>query len=379
MSYSVDLSYLDYFKNAAAGLHDESPINDRLRVTGFALGTVLVGGLRTVSRVVKLVIEVTKVIFYALASLFTLGHYGNLDRLKDHCKLLTLNLAALIGQPLQIVIHSLACVLGIISPKIAYRTMQIGTTTLAWITSCENEIWQQYKTPKIYTKIIEPKTSQTTNALNQRPSVAQLAMKTILLEFSDILDSALVAPLGYMDQFHSFGANPKTLTSEQKTLIPILLLNGNYSQQGTFLPLLHALNLSNNKRPVYTINLPPNTIQPSFIASKIQEIKNQYGRADDDHFKMDLLGHSMGACLIQEICRSPNKTPIQIRWAVTVGMPFHAQSDTPEESFDIIGTKDFLVPRESQLDKDRQIKIKTGHLGLLFHHKSLDAMTELLA
>lgn len=382
MSYSVDLAYLDYFKNAAAGLHDNTPITDRLKATGLASGTAIVGGLRTVSRIVKLVIEIAKVIFYSLASLFTLGHYGNLHRLKDHCKLLTLNIIALIGQPLQVIIHSLAIVIGIISPKAAYRTMQIGTTALAWITSHENGIWQQYKTPKFYTKVTETLTSKIRNIFNQCPFAVQLAMKTVLSEFSCSLDSALVAPLGYMDQFHSFEANPKTLTDEQKRLTPILLLNGNYSHQGTFLPLLYTLKLSNNQRPVYTINLPPNTAEPAFLISKIEAIKSQYGKANEDQLEMDLIGHSMGSDLIQNICSASNEEQtIQIRRAVTVGTPFFSQSiaNKPKASFDIIGTKDCLDQRESVLQEDHQIKIKTGHLGLLFHRKSLSTMTQLLA
>lgn len=121
MNYSIDLAYLDYFKNAAAGLDDSTLIENRLKVTGLAVGTALFGGLRIAGRVIKLVIKITKVIFYSLASLFTLGSYGNLNRLKNHCKLLTFNIAALIVQPLQVVIHSLAISLGIISPTAAYR------------------------------------------------------------------------------------------------------------------------------------------------------------------------------------------------------------------------------------------------------------------
>jgi len=382
MPYSIDIAYLDYFKNATAGLHDSTPVKDRLKVTGLAAATALVGGLRTVSRVIEFVIEIAKVIFYSLASLFTFGNYGNLNRLKDHCKLLTLNTVALIGQPLQVIIHSLAIVIGIISPTAAYRTMQIGTTPLAWITSCENGIWQQYKTPKFYTKVTEVLTSKIISIFNQCPFAVQLAMKTILSEFSCALDSALVAPLGYMNQFHSFGANPKTLTDEQKKLTPILLLNGNYSHQGTFLPLLHALTLSNNQRPVYTINLPPNTTQPSFIASKIEAIKSQYGKPNEDQFEMDIIGHSMGSHLIQNICCAPTEEQtIQIRRAITVGTPFFSQTiaGIPKASFDIIGTKDCLNQEESTLQQEHQIKIKTGHLGLLFHRKSLNAMIQLLA
>jgi hypothetical protein len=96
---------------------------------------------------------------------------------------------------------------------------------------------------------------------------------------------------------------------------------------------------------------------------------------------MDLIGHSMGSDAIQNICCAMlKKQTIQIRRAITVGTPFYSQSiaNIPKESFDIIGTKDCLSERESILQNNRQIKIKTGHLSLLFHHKSLHTMTQLL-
>lgn len=380
MAYSVDLAYLDYFKNAAEGMYDTSPIEDRLKVTGMAAGTALIGVFRTAGRVINLVIELAKIIFYSLAALFTLGNYGNAKRLTDHCKLFTLNAAALIAQPLQVIIHSLATIIGIISPMAAYRTMQVGFTPLAWINSQENAIWQQYHVPEAYTKVSEALKSKTTNIFNKCAWPVELAMKTILNEFSCAFDSALVAPIGYMDQFHSFGANPKTLTDQQKQVIPILLLNGNYSHQATFLPLLHALKLSGNKRPIYTINLPPNTIQPSFISSKIEAIKNQYGKTNEALFEIDMIGHSMGSCLIQNICYAPNKLEVQIRLAITVGTPFLTQAiaNKAKAAIDIVGTKDCLSTEKSILPKEHRIKIKTGHLGLLYHHESLNAVTQLL-
>lgn len=378
MAYSTDLAYLDFFKNAAEGLHDTTFIQNRLKAPGLATGITLIGVLRTAIGVVKLVTEIAKIIFYSLASLFTFGNYGNPKRLKAHCKLLIFNAAALIAHPFQISIHFLAIIIGIVSPKAAYRTMQIGIAPIAWISSHENEIWQQYKNSKIYKKVTEYIASRITNIFNQCPFAVELAMKTILNEFSCSLDSALVAPLGYMHQFHSFGANPKILTDEQKRLTPIFLLNGNYSHQGTFLPLLYALKSSNNQRPVYTINLPPNITHPSFITSKIQEIKNQYEKANEDLFEIDMIGHSMGSILIQNVLKQVQT--FQIRIGIAVGTPFFSQSiaNKAMRAFDIIGTKDCLIKQKSVLPQEHQIKIKTGHLNLLFHIKSLNAMTQLL-
>lgn len=375
MSYSVDLAYLDYFKIEAEGIYDNTFIGGRLKAVGFAAGTAFIGGVRTGGRVVTLVIEIAKVIFYSMTSLFTWGHYGNLNRLKDHSKLLALNMTGLVGQPLQVIIHSLAIIIGIISPTVAHRMMQLGTTPLAWITSYENKIWQQYKAPQVYTKVTEALTAKITALFDNRP--VMLAIKTMLHEFSYSLDATLVYPLSCTDSFHSFGANPKTLTEEQKKLTPILLLNANYCHQGSFLPLLHALKLSNLKQPVYTINLPPDTLDPAFIASKIAAIKKQYGNKGD--FEIDMVGHSMGASLIEEICIEGR---IQIRRAITVGMPSILETITrkAKTAVKIIGKKDCFVEEEDMVTPGYlKIRVNTGHLGLLFHPKSLNAMTRLLA
>lgn len=378
MNYSTDIAYLDYFRNAAEGMHDSNPIEDRLKSLGFAAGTTILGALRTAGRVVKIVVEIAKVVFYFLASLFTLGNYGNADRLKDHCKLLILNLGALVAQPLQVMIHLIAMAIGIVGPKSAYRAMQIGTAPLAWITSYENEIEQQYKTPKIYAQVTEALTSKITSLFNRCSFAVQVTMKTVVSEFSCARDAALVAPIGYMDEFHSFGANPKTLTEEQKKLTPILLLNGNYSHQGTFLPLLYALKLSNSKRPVYTINLPPHMTDPAFIAAKIEAIKRQYGKVD---LEMDVVAHSMGSNLLQNICSSNEEQAFQIRRAITIGTPFHSQEIAAKvkAAYDILGAKDCLTEAQSILPQGFQTTLQTGHIGLLFNSESLNAMIKWLA
>jgi hypothetical protein len=183
-----------------------------------------------------------------------------------------------------------------------------------------------------------------------------------------------------MDQFHSFGANPETLSEEQKKLTPILLLNGNYSHQGTFLPLLHALQQANNKRPVYTINLPPNTRDPAFIESKIKAIKGQYGLAEAQALEIDMVGHSMGSSLIQGICSQVILVDVRLRRVITVGRPFFSYgiAMAAKYAFDIVGKKDCLALDKSVLPKKNHKNINTGHLGLLFHQDSLNAMVKCL-
>lgn len=366
MSFSVDVCYADYFKRAARGNYNSGILKDRLIATAMGAGTAFAGIFRTLGRIINLVIEVAKVVFYAFATLFTLGKYGNDKRLIGHCKLLALNASGLVAQPLQVAIHSLAAIVGIVCPKAAYRMMQAASTPLAWITSHENKIWEEYEKPKTYTKIIETIKDKMTSKFDHFSWAVEITMKTLINEFSPAFDSALVAPLGFMDHFHSFGANPSTLTDEQKKLTPILLLNGNYSHQATFEPLLCALKKAGNKRPVYTINLPPHTVDPNFILPKIRSIMQQYDSEND--FEIDMVGHSMGAGLIGNFARA-RPEGIKLAQAITVGSPTLKNND---DALNITGTKDCLIPSIGDLE------IETGHLGLLFHPESLTAMVNFM-
>ena len=70
------------------------------------------------------------------------------------------------------------------------------------------------------------------------------------------MNAGLLTPLGFMGRFNLHSLNPESITEEQSKLRPILLIHGNYHHQGGWLPFAHTLEKGNNKRPVYTVNLP---------------------------------------------------------------------------------------------------------------------------
>lgn len=373
MTFSVDKAYLEYFKCSAEGSYDQGFLDDRLTVTAMGAGTAAAGAFRVLGRVIHVVIEVAKVAFYTLATIFTLGAYGNGKRLLDHCKLLCLDLAALIAQPLQVTIHLLATVAGLISPMVGYRLMQGGTAPLALITGAEKKIWQEYQTPEIYVKATGHITDKLTNLFEYRTLTWAIAA-TIFNEFSAALEGGLLAPLGYMKRFHLYGSNPTALTDKQKQLTPILVLNGNQSHQGTFLPLMHALKQSGNERPVYSFTL-YNSDGPRTIENKIEAIRKQYG-LENGSFKIDLIGHSMGARFTDYLLSGQPEYKL-VRRAITIGTPFWT---TPKncEPFDIVGKQDIVIPDTSSLDQEHQATIDAGHLGLLSHPETLKAVIRFL-
>ena len=373
MAFSVDKAYLEYFKCAAEGAYNSSFLNDRLAVTAMGAGTAAAGAFRVLGRVIHVIIEVAKVAFYILATVFTFGAFGNGKRLLDHCNFLCLDLSALIAQPLQVTIQVLATFAGLISPMIGYRLMQGGTSPLALITGAERKIWQEYKTPKIYETLTNPLKTIIPQFFKDR-SIPQRIVINLLDEFTEAFTSVALAPLGYMKRFYLFGANPRFLTEKQKQLVPILVLNGNHSHQGSFLPLMHALKECGNERPVYSFTL-YNTDDLSPIINKIESIRKQYG-LEKDAFKIDLVGSSMGAYFIDELVNN-NPSYTLVRRVITLGTPM---SSVPIncEPFDVMGTKDRICSDKSILDQAHQVEIDTGHSGLLHDPRSLNTIIRIL-
>jgi hypothetical protein len=404
MAYSVDLGYKEYFKCAAEGKYDNGFLKDRAIVIGMAAGTIVYGALRTISRVVYLVIEIAKVVFYAFAAI---SGDVNRKRLISHCQLLGLNAAAFVAIPLQLAIHAVALLVGIISPKAAYRMMQVGTTPIAFITSHEKKIDQEYQTPEVYIKITDALKEKIANSINIPNPFGKKGVYSILDEFSEALNFGLVAPLGMMNKFHLFGTNPIRLTPEQWVLPPILLLHGNYSNPTTLLPLMHALEKAGNKRAVYTAYLPPNNILPDSVIETILHIKGRHPKP------LDMVGYSMGSDCIQELLdinyfhiladlnardvhmiqdaqKEKGYNPYLEKFSsplkkcgrvITIGTPLYIDLEKLQniKAFDIIGSRDRLAhSNKSKLEANQYKVINTGHLGLMFHPDSLQAMQDFL-
>ncbi len=370
--YNYDVAYREFFHRAECGDYDRGFLHDRLQVVSVGAATSCFASARTLFRVVELIVDIAQVCLYATAM------YWTMPQLRDNLLLLGLNIAAISALPLQVVINAVAIGVGIISPKAAYWMMHKASLPLTAITTQETYISHHYKTPEVITQLKRRIVSPLIHALEDSSHMVKCAGLTVLFEFSDALSSGIVAPLAFLGPFQLFQANPKELSSEQKEQIPILLLNGNYSHQATFLPLLHAFSESQNKRPIYTINLPPESLISSqaSILEKVEEIKRTYGRGEDENFAIDMVGHSMGSSCIQIL---PSDKPFRLRKIVTIGTPmWQDPKHISDEAFDITGSYDYLSFIKGRLDAEHSKEIETGHLGLLFHPKSLQTIQEVL-
>ena len=376
--YSFDLAYLEYFRCAAEGHYSRHFVKDRLTLLGIACFTLVTGFFRLLLSLIHFNLEIVKVFFYVILTTLTLGSFENYKRLVAHIKLLFLSALRLATHSAQFVIHALSIIIGFLSPFLAYRMMQVIANSLAWISSKERQIWQIYPTTSLDAKIAELLKSKLTKNFDYSSRPIEVAMKTLINEFSHAMDSGIVAPLGLMDNFHLFGANPLKLTEEQKRLEPILLLNGNYSHQACFLPLLYKLSKSGNKRPIFTLNLPPNCRDIHLILNKVELIKKQYDKVDDLFFNIDLIGHSNGADLVQILLQT--RKVFFINRIITLGTPCYIEDQfNNKKIFDITAKNDPLILEKSCLvHSSNRVEVDTGHLGLLFHAKSLNAVQHFL-
>lgn len=368
MTYSVDSAYLEYYKCALKGKYKKADSFFKERGTAFSIGLIacLIAILFLFSRLLSLPFKILAVVF----SLVSLTGFAN------HTKLLALSLIILIYQPFQLIVHFLSAVVGLIHPFIAYQLMQEASIPLVFLLTLEKKLKENRKITLSYVKIQKFFKAKLTRNFDKSPWPIQIAMKTMINEFSESMNAGIVAPLGWMDKFHLFDANPVVLRAEQKDLVPILLLNGNYSHQATFLPLLYALESSGNKRAVYTVNLPPNYKDTRLIIEKVEEIKKQFGKEKDDAFKIDAIGHSMGSRCIQDVLMAD--ISFEINRLITVGTPFKNKTSV-NKVFDITAKNDVIIMERSRLASAKDsIEIDTGHLGLLFHRESLNAMLTFL-
>ncbi len=368
MAYSVDSAYLEYYKCALKGKYKKADSFFKERVTAFSISiiTCLIAVLFLFSRLITLPFKILAVLFSLLSPTSFI----------NQTKLLTLSLIILIYQPVQLIVHLLSGAVGLLHPLIAYQLMQEASIPLVFLLTYEKKLKENRKTALSYIRITRFFKEKLTRNFDKTPWPIQIAIKTMINEFSESMNAGIVAPLGWMEKFHLFNANPAVLKEEQKELVPILLLNGNYSHQATFLPLLYALENSGNKRPVYTVNLPPNCRDNRLIIEKVEEIKKQFGKENDVTFKIDAIGHSMGSHCIQEVLMAD--ISFEINRLITVGTPFKNKTSV-NKVFDITAKNDVIILERSRLAsiKDR-VEIDTGHLGLLFHRESLNAMLTFL-
>lgn len=203
---------------------------------------------------------------------------------------------------------------------------------------------------------------------------ASVALGTLLLEpISSIRAGFEYLFYGCFTKARFSNIDPKELTNEQLALNPVLCLHGNYHAPTAFTRIAKTLRNNPKYRPaVFTLDLNSGAITDEDferINAKIDQIKDLYGQRGIKDVKIDLVGHSRGANLSNQMYY---RRPGDIGRVVLMG---YYTPDVPEQGaiFLINGTRERLiragvqaVDRIAQDNPARACMLNTGHLGLLY-------------
>lgn len=221
---------------------------------------------------------------------------------------------------------------------------------------------------------------------------------------------------------HACGMNPQALSANQKGKTPILLIHGMGAGPSAWISLAKKFQKADPDRPVFTVYLPPGGAMGSekeyaIIKQKMDDIKKLYG-ADHEDTKIDIVGHSKGAtladqvasgtCLTMERDSRMGHTQGNFKFTPTKfsasaenmssmvgkvikldGPTFHpeqaecmAAKGILENAHEINGTSSRVVCWDSALNgkvkESHQTTVDAGHAGILFNEEAHEKILDIL-
>jgi hypothetical protein len=181
---------------------------------------------------------------------------------------------------------------------------------------------------------------------------------------------------------HAHGLNPETLTAEQAKHPAILLIHGNYCNQGVWFPLAEYFHKKGYPGPIFTVNLPAGEITDrdcEIIEQKLMAILDCYGTETASSIPIHVIGHSRGATLTDHLERHYHKYQrlLSVNKKIVLGS-YHSSSD--QQLIIIRARDDILVeytPPTGPLGTNLTIDT-TGHTGLVAHPETIKYCFNLL-
>lgn len=228
--------------------------------------------------------------------------------------------------------------------------------------------------------------------------VTAMVIGTILLEFWSVLKASIFGVANWKTHFNFYNMNPTTLTPEDLTKNPLLLIHGAFGDQSAWLDLGQELQ-AKNTGPVFTINLPGSEHRTEddyqLVADKIKEIKALYRKYNVTKIKIDLGGHSKGSELASDMAWSVRKSDDERYWqlsgdigrVIKIGTPLtQAEYDRikkiepnfTQRVLEIIGKYDVLERNPSLLPPSNYVVIPTGHMGLIYASETMQSVSQFL-
>lgn len=200
-----------------------------------------------------------------------------------------------------------------------------------------------------------------------------LSSATWLTEPLAAFEAASLYPLAWFSHPFTYrGANPTTLTVEQKAKKPILLLHGNYANPATFLPLIRSLQAA-ELGPIFTVSLYDDEITEAdheIIAQKIGEIRALYTTHGVLDVKVDIIGHSRGGSLAFKTLQKHQEVidaVVRIGWISTQSELDSLSHQQKVKLYEITAKKDLILPDPSiHPFHTHRFESSYGHLGAIY-------------
>lgn len=189
----------------------------------------------------------------------------------------------------------------------------------------------------------------------------------------------------------AYGANPETLTAEQKNMAPVLFLHGSGHDESAFMQFLYDFRNSSQQRPLFTVKLPEVTVfegeeyerqesvRQAVMNEKIVEIRRLYG-----NFSVEpvIIGHSSGADAAVIRRRSSSKRDSTSTQQIYILLGANARASNGNDKY-FTGRNDEILCLESEVRQFQETRDQcskklvtseyfTGHLGLLTDPKVIN-------
>lgn len=228
--------------------------------------------------------------------------------------------------------------------------------------------------------------------------VAGMIIGTLLIEPWQALKIAFYTPANWVSHFNFYNMNPTTLTNEELSKCPLLLLHGNFNNQSSWLDLASELQ-TKKIGPIFTVDLPNGELTATdykIIYNKIREIKALYRKHHVTNVKINLAGFSRGSELASDTawptlraanlqrtwdCANNIGKVIKIGTFLSKNYIDRIKKIDPtfiERTFEIVGKYDVLRPERSLLPPNHYQVMPTGHFGLISSTETANAIAEFL-
>lgn len=224
-------------------------------------------------------------------------------------------------------------------------------------------------------------------AFLQRHNFNKLSMivASLLAEPVDSIIQGIRMIRGGNKEYHVYGANPKSLTEEQKKLRPVLCLHGYSHNQSAFEQLLFDLKNRLPNQPVFTLKLidievndvidAKEELRQKEISSEIVSIKKLY---ENDSIEPIIIGHSSGAdsaANYKNRLLVDNSNSSTSTMCLLLGANIYSK-DKNDKHISAQYDEILTLPSEEKLvnkpDNFFEKSFATAHLGLLTHPAVID-------